>query len=99
MENHEKITKKVKQTFVELEKYTGYAKVHLRILLKDLPKEEMIARINKLNLSDKSLNFLCEGIALETEDYEICDAVQSIQKERALHPKKDELSHLTHTII
>jgi len=86
MEDDGKITKDVKRSLVELEKYAAYAKVHLRILLKDLPKGEMIARINKLNLSDKSLNFLCEGIALETEDFEICDAVQSIQKKRALRP-------------
>jgi len=84
MEQHENIKKEIKQTFVELEKYAAYAKERLTLLLRNLSPEDMIAKINELNLSDKSLNFLCEGIALETEDYEICAAVESIKKERAL---------------
>ena len=80
MENHEKVTKEVKKTFLELEKYADAAKDRLRGILFGLSKEEMIDRINELHLSDKSLNFLCEGIALETEDYEICAAVQEIKK-------------------
>src|SRR4051812_10759572 len=76
--------KEVKKTLVELEKYAAVAKEKLRYHLSGLPPEEMISKIKELNLSDKSLNFLCEGIALETEDYEICAAVQTIKKERGM---------------
>jgi hypothetical protein len=86
MEDHEKITKQIKQTFLELEKHSTVANEKLRVFLKDLPPTEMIDRINQLNLSDKSLNFLCEGIALEAEDYEICMAVAQIKKDRAKTP-------------
>jgi len=53
--------------------------------LKDItePFLDMVRRINELHLSDKSLIFLCEGIALEHEDYEICMAVEEIKKQRA----------------
>lgn len=71
----------MKQAFRELENYADVAKEKLRVILRGLSKEDMIAQINELHLSDKSLNFLCEGIALETEDYEICAAVQEIKKE------------------
>lgn len=71
----------MKQAFRELENYADVAKEKLRVILRGLSKEDMIAQINELNLSDKSLNFLCEGIALETEDYEICAAVQEIKRE------------------
>ena len=84
MENHEKITKEIKQTFIVLGKHSRIINEKLRVFLKDLPKADMIARINQLRLSDTSLNFLCEGIALETEDYEICAAVEEIKKERAV---------------
>jgi hypothetical protein len=74
----------VKKSLRELEKYAAATKDKLRILLRSLSKEDMIVKINELNLSDKSLNFLCEGIALETEDYEICAAVQAIKVARGL---------------
>ncbi len=83
MEDHGKITKQIHQTFRELGKHAVAANEKLRIFLKDLPPGDMIDRINQLNLSDKSLNFLCEGIALMKEDYEICAAVEHIKKERA----------------
>jgi hypothetical protein len=83
MENHEKIKIEVKETFLELDRHAKAANEKLRMFLKDLSNEDMIARINHLNLSDKSLNFLCGGIALEAEDYEICAAVETIKKERA----------------
>lgn len=84
MKKFEKVTKEVRYTFNELEKYTEAAKKRLLIHLKDLPKKEMIDRINDLRLSDKNLNYLCFGIALEAEEYEICAAVQTVQRERAL---------------
>ncbi len=80
----EEAKKEVKKTMLELEKYADAAKEKLRLHLSGLPPEEMIAKIKELNLSDKSLNFLCEGIALETEDYEICAAVEAIKKERTV---------------
>jgi len=83
MENHGKITKQIHKTFLELGKHAVAANEKLRVFLKDLPPADMIDRINQLNLSDKSLNFLCEGIALMKEDYEICAAVEHIKKERA----------------
>lgn len=73
-----------KQRMGELEKYADGAKDILRDLLNGLSKEDMLQEIKNLQLSDKSLNFLCEGIALETEDYEICAAVVAIKKERGL---------------
>ena len=81
MEKYEKITTEMQQTFLELEKYADTAKDRIRGILRGLSIEDMIGRINELHLSDKSLNFLCEGIALETEDFEICAAVQQIKKE------------------
>jgi hypothetical protein len=82
--------KLIKQSLLELERYADNAKEKLRQRLRGLSKEEMIVQINALNLSDKSLNFLCEVIALETEDYEICIAVQEIQsKRRSLTALKD----------
>ena len=69
--------------FFELEKHAKVANERLRVFLMGLSQPEMIARIHQLDLSDKSLNFLCEGIALEHEDYEICMAVETIKKERA----------------
>jgi hypothetical protein len=87
MENDSKITKEIKNTLLELGKHSAVANEKLRIFLKDLPQQEMIDRINQLNLSDKSLNFLCEGIALEQEDYEICMAVEAIKKNRSVAQK------------
>ena len=84
MEDSEEIIK-IKTTFRELEMCTKKANERLRVFLNGLSKEEMIAKIRGLNFSDKSLNFLCEGIALEHEDYEICIAVEAIKKERALN--------------
>ena len=67
------------QANVELGDHTSEANEKLRLFLRKLPKEEMIARINDLDLSDSSLEYLCAGVALEHEDYEICAAVQAIQ--------------------
>lgn len=72
-----------KTPFFELEKHAKAANEKLRVFLMGLSQPDMIARINQLDLSDRSLNFLCEGIALEKEDYEICQAVETIKKERA----------------
>ena len=83
MENGKKINIEVQQTLVELENYAEVAKESLRVFLRGLPKDEMVTKIKELDLSDKSLNFLCAGIALETEDYEICSAVEEIKKERS----------------
>ena len=63
----------------------------LRVFLMGLSNEDMLTRIRQLNLSDKSLNFLCQGIALENEDYEICAAVEIIKKERAVNSKNANL--------
>ena len=90
MENDGKITKEIKDTLMELGKHSAVANEKLRVFLKDLPQEEMIDRINQLNLSDKSLNFLCEGIALEREDYEICMAVETIKKNRSAEPGRTD---------
>jgi len=87
----------VKHPLLELEKNAKIANERLRIFLKDLPQPEMIERINQLELTDKSLNFLCEGIALEKEDYEICMAVEEIKKHRALHAGRDENNHMNYT--
>jgi len=81
MEKHQKIANDVKQTFLELENNAKIAKDKIRIILRGLSKEDMIDQINELHLSEKSLNFLCEGIALESEDDEICAAVQQIKND------------------
>jgi hypothetical protein len=83
MEDREELRKKIKETFRELERCTRTANERLRLFLNGLSVEEMIIKIKGLNFSDKSLNFLCEGIALEHEDYEICMAIEEIKKERA----------------
>lgn len=70
------------QTNVELGDHTSEANEKLRLFLRKLPKGEMIARINDLNLTDDSLEYLSMGVALEHEDYEICAAVQAIQQRR-----------------
>ena len=82
---HTEKTDDIKATFLELEKTAKAANEKLRVFLLGLSNDDMITRIKQLNLSDKSLNFLCEGIALEHEDYEICIAVEKIKKERAAH--------------
>ena len=87
MEDPVKPEESVIQSLQELEEYAKVAQNRLRVLLRQLPKEEKIARIKSLNLTDRSLDFLCVGIALETEDYEICSAVEEIKKERALSKK------------
>jgi hypothetical protein len=85
MEEAKNIGDGLKHTFLELEKHAVDANEKLRIYLNGLSRKDMKDKIIKLNLSDKSLNFLCEGIALEHEDYEICIAVEEIKKERALN--------------
>ncbi len=72
-----------RKLFFELEKHAKKANELLRVYLKDLNPTDMVARINQLELTDRSLNFLCEGIALEYEDYEICAAVEAIKKKRS----------------
>ncbi len=72
-----------KKSLFELEKHAKNANEKLRVFLMSLSPNDMIARINQLELTDRSLNFLCEGIALEHEDYEICMAVEAIKKARA----------------
>ena len=72
-----------RKPFFELEKHAKKANELLSVYLMGLNPTDMIARINQLELTDRSLNFLCEGIALEHEDYEICTAVEVIKKERA----------------
>ena len=67
---------------MELEKYAAEAKKSLRLRLVGLTKAQMVTKIKGMLLSDRSLNFLCYEIALPTEDYEICMAVQVIQQER-----------------
>ena len=84
MEDPKDMSNELLYTFLELEKHARIANNKLRIYLNGLSKKDMKARIIELNLSDKSLNFLCEGIALEYEDYEICIAVEEIKKERAI---------------
>ena len=83
MENSEDVSS-LKQTFLELQKHAKDANEKLRVYLNGLSLPDMKTKIIALNLSDKSLNFLCEGIALEHEDYEICAAVEQIKKERTL---------------
>jgi len=80
--------KKIRKTFKELEMCTRSANESLRNYLVGSSAAEMLAKIRGLDLSDRSLNFLCEGIALEHEDYEICAAVEKIKSERALMEKK-----------
>jgi len=83
MKNAEKISDGIMQAFSELEKHAKVVNENLRVYLKGLHKKDLKARIMQMNLSDKNLNFLCEGVALEHGDYEICIAVEEIQKERA----------------
>lgn len=97
MKNLNKKIAEVKHPFLELEKHASIANEKLRIYLMGLSKKDMTARINQLNLSDKSLNFLCEGIALEKEDYEICAVVEEIKKERALQSLRDKLNQVNYS--
>ena len=96
--------KAIKHPFLELEKHAKDANEKLRIYLMGLSQADMITRINQLKLSDKSLNFLCEGIALEHEDYEICIAVEAIKRKRAISKdsdpvdlNKDQGDHINYT--
>ena len=85
MDDSEEIIQKRRKNRRELERYTKTANERLRIFLNGLSIGEMKTKIKDLNFSDKSLNFLCEVIALEHEDYEICIAVEEIKKEQALN--------------
>jgi hypothetical protein len=99
MKNHDELTHEIRHNFNELGKHAAVANEKLRVFLSGLGKADMIARINQLNLSDSSLVFLCEGIALKTEDYEICAAVEEIKKYRAAKwtKVKDEILKNTPT--
>ena len=88
---HTEKTESLKASFLDLEKNAKVVNERLRVFLMGLDPAEMLNRIRQLNLSDKSLNFLCEGIALETEDYEICIAVEKLKKERAAHKANDNV--------
>jgi len=88
---HTEKTESLKESFLELEKNARVVNERLRVFLMGLESAEMLNRIRQLNLSDRSLNFLCEGIALETEDYEICVAVEKLKKERAEHKTNDNV--------
>ena len=81
MENLERITLEVKDSFCELERFANAAKDQLRKILKGHSKARMIAEINKLQLSDRCINLLCEGQVFDAQDYEICLAVREIKKE------------------
>jgi hypothetical protein len=74
----------IRDSFLELERHSKVVNEKLRIYLNGLSRKDMKDRIIQMNLSDKSLNFLCEGIALEHEDYEICVVVEEIKRERSL---------------
>jgi hypothetical protein len=80
----ENIADDIKDCFLELERHSKIVNEKLRIYLNGLSGKEMKDRIIQMNFSDKSLAFLCEGIALEHEDYEICMAVEEIKRERGL---------------
>lgn len=84
MEEDEKIFGSIKTMFPDLEMSTRSANERLRLFLKGLSVDEMILKMRGLNFSARSLNFLCECIALEHEDYEICMAVEAIKKENGL---------------
>jgi len=88
---HTERSEEIKVAFLELEKNAKATNEKLRAFLMGLSNEDMLTRIRQLNLSDKSLNFLCQGIALENEDYEICIAVETIKKERAANDKNANL--------
>ena len=87
----------ITQPFIELERHAKDVNEKLRVYLMGLSQEDMIRRIKQLKLSDKSLNFLCEGIALEKEDYEICIAVEAIKKLRLSIFNKDQGDHINYT--
>ena len=82
MDKQERINKKRPLVDVELEDYANYAKERLIIVLRGLSRDQMIDKINMLNLSDRSLDYLCNEIAMEHEDYEICAAVATIKMRR-----------------
>ena len=79
MENPNKIKKEAHKGYTELEHYPLHAKERIVRLLRGLPKDEMIMRINQLELSERSLDYLCFDIALQNEDYEICAAIINIK--------------------
>jgi hypothetical protein len=84
MDRSERLQKKDHLIDIELEDYAKYAKERLLVVLRGLPREQMVDRINMLHLSDRSLDYLCNEIAMEHEDYEICAAVITIKNARHL---------------
>ena len=84
----------LKQSFLELERHAKAANDGLKAILKGLPKEDMIKRIKQLRLSDKSLNFLAQGIILENGDGEIVYAIEEFKKNRGAN--EDQTDHLNY---
>lgn len=89
----------VKQPLHELEKHARIANERIRELLNGLSKEDMIDRIHQLQLSDKSLNFLSEGIALEKDDYDICVAMEEYKRRLPENLTDDPVDHMNYTAL
>ena len=56
------------------------AKDGIRKFFRKKTKEEMLTSMDELN--DHALDWICDKIALPTEDYEICECVRTILSQR-----------------
>ena len=57
-------------------------KENYRVIFKEMSMDEMRKELR--TWKDDDLTWLCEQVALPTEDYEICQCVHEVIKERGL---------------
>jgi len=85
------------QQFLELEKHVHIVNAGLRNYLHALSVEEMIAKVNSLNLSSKTLNILYAGIVLDKED-DVAMALTEI-RQRTADTTADAVDHMNYTSL
>jgi hypothetical protein len=88
----------LKELLAEMEAQTWHVHEHLRMLLDSCSREEMLALLNELELTDKNLKFI-EIMALEKSDHDIHGAIREIKKLRKLNSPDDPVDHMNYTAI
>lgn len=66
----------------EVEEVVEKAKEKLRLFFRGMTADEKVAEFRFW--PDEQIVDLCETLALETEDYEICHAAQVVKSERGI---------------
>ena len=89
----------LKEHFAALEKHVEEINEHFRNYVGKLSVDDMGKLIENLNLSDKSLHFLCEGITLGDGNDEIYIASAEQIRNRLTKPGQEPEDHLNYTAL